>query len=102
MTTKNETSLKSIVNELLSEKQTVRTLNKTTKKAVSLDETAIDSLLNSDVFSVRESKALKMLFSKTKTKSLTEATIKRLDTQVKIISELNKNSSKFKYFFNFL
>ena len=94
MTTKNETSLKSIVNELLSEKQTVRTLNKTTKKAVSLDETAIDSLLNSDVFSVRESKALKMLFSKTKTKSLTEATIKRLDTQVKIISELRDGHVK--------
>lgn len=94
MTTKNETSLKSIVNELLSEKQTVRTLNKTTKKAVSLDETAIDSLLNSDVFSVRESKALKMLFSKTKTKSLTETTIKRLDTQVKIISELRDGHVK--------
>lgn len=94
MTNKNETSLKSIMNELLSQKQTVRTLNKTTKKAVSLDETAIDSLLNSDVFSVRESKALKMLFSKTKTKSLTEATIKRLDKQVKIISELKDGHIK--------
>jgi len=94
MTNKNQTSLKSIVNGLLSEKKMVRTLNKTTKKAISLDETTIGSILNSDVFSVRESKALKMLFRKTRTKSLSEVTIKRLDKQVKIISELRDGHIK--------
>jgi len=94
MTNKNQTSLKSIVSGLLSEKKMGRTLNKITKKAISLDETTIDALLNSDVFSVRESKALKMLFRKTRTKSLSEVTIKRLDKQVKIISELRDGHIK--------
>jgi len=94
MTNKNQTSLKSIMNQLLSEKKMVRTLDKTTNKAISLDETAIDSLLNSDIFTVRESKALKILFGKTKTNSLNEVTIKRLDKQVKIISELKDGHIK--------
>ena len=86
-TIKDTNSLKYLMNEVISEKRMTQKINSNTIKFTSLDESAINSLLNSDVFSVRESKAIRILFSKTKTKTLTESTIKKLDKSVKTIVE---------------
>ena len=71
-TIKDTNSLKYLMNEVISEKRMTQKLNSNTIKFTSLDESVIESLLNSDVFSVRESKAIRILFSKTKTKTLTD------------------------------
>jgi hypothetical protein len=52
-----------------------------------LDESAIKSLLKSDIFTKNESIAVEILFTKTNTKSLTESIVKKLDESVKIIVE---------------
>lgn len=86
-TIKDTNSLKYLMNEVISEKRMTQKINSNTIKFTSLDETAINSLLNSDVFSINESNAVRILFSKTNTKTLTESIIKKLDKSVKTIVE---------------
>jgi hypothetical protein len=86
-TIKDTNSLKYLMNEVISEKRMTQKINSNTIKFTSLDETAINSLLNSDVFSINESNAVRILFSKTNTKTLTESTIKKLDKSVNTIVE---------------
>lgn len=83
---KKSNSLKDLMNEVISEQNLSTRFNTANNKAISLDERAILSLLKSNVFTLNEQKALRVLFSKTKTKSLTETSIKVLDENVNVIS----------------
>lgn len=89
-------SLKYLVNEVISEKKITRRFNYANNVYVSLNETAIFSLLKSNVFTLNEQKALKVLFLKTKTKSLTENTVKILDENVKTISSSSEIELRLK------
>lgn len=80
-------SLKYLMNEVISEKRLTQKINSNTIKFTTLDESAINSLLESDVFTKNESAAMRILFSKTKTKTLSEFVIKKLDKSVKTIVE---------------
>lgn len=82
----NTNSLRQLMNEVISEKNLSNRFNTVNNKTLSLDERAIISLLKSNVFTLNEQKALRVLFSKTKTKSLTETSIKVLDENVNVIS----------------
>jgi hypothetical protein len=84
---KQKQTLKYMMNEIISEKRMSQKLNYQTIKFTSLDESAINSLLRSNIFTKNESSAIRILFSKTKTTSLTEASLNRLDRSVKIIIE---------------
>ena len=84
---KQKQTLKYMMNEIISEKRMSQKLNYQTIKFTSLDESAINSLLKSNIFTKNESSAIRILFSKTKTTSLTEASVNRLDRSVKIIIE---------------
>ena len=66
-TIKDTNSLKYLMNEVMSEKRMAQKINANTIKFTSLDESAINSLLNSSLFTKNESVAMKILFSKTKT-----------------------------------
>ena len=80
-------SLKYLMNEVISEKRLTQKINSNTIKFTTLDESAINSLLESDVFTKNEAAAMRILFSKTKTKTLSEFVIKKLDKSVKTIVE---------------
>jgi hypothetical protein len=80
-------TLKYLMNEVISEKRMSQRFNANTIKFTTLDESAINSLLESDIFTVNEAIAVRILFGKTKTKSLTESIIKKLDKSVKTIVE---------------
>jgi hypothetical protein len=84
---KNTNSLKYLMNEVLSEKRMAQKINANTIRFTTLDESAINSLLESDVFTKNEASAMRILFSKTKTKTLSESVIKKLDKSVKTIVE---------------
>jgi len=84
---KNTNSLKYLMNEVLSEKRMTQKINANTIRFTTLDESAINSLLESDVFTKNEASAMRILFSKTKTKTLSESVIKKLDKSVKTIVE---------------
>lgn len=84
---KQKNTLKYLMNEVISEKRMTQRINANTIKFTSLDEFAINSLLQSDIFTVNEAIAVRILFNKTKTKSLTESTFKKLDKSVKTIVE---------------
>ena len=71
-TIKDTNYLLNLMNEEISQRNTFKRFDKVRNSVVSLDEQAILSLLKSKVFTVNEQKALKVLFSKTKTKSLTQ------------------------------
>ena len=75
------------MNEVLSEKRMAQKINANTIRFTTLDESAINSLLESDVFTKNEASAMRILFSKTKTKTLSESVIKKLDKSVKTIVE---------------
>ena len=75
------------MNEVMSEKRLTQRINTNAIKFTSLDEYAINSLLESGAFTKNESSAVRILFSKTKTKSLTEAIVNKLDKNVKTIIE---------------
>ena len=85
-----------LLNESISEKKSFKRFDTVRNRAVSLDEKAIISLLKSKVFTVNEQKALRVLFAKTKTKTLSESTIKMLDKNVRIISNSNNMDIKLK------
>lgn len=93
---KKSDSLKHLVNEVMSEQNITSRFNTVNSGAVSLDETAITSLLKSNVFTLNEQKAMRILFSKTKTKSLTETTVKLLDENVNIISNSSEIELRLK------
>ena len=84
---KQKQTLKYLMNEVVSEKRLAQRINTNTIKFTTLDESAINSLLGLDIFTVNEAVAVRILFSKTKTKSLTESTIKKLDKSVNTIVE---------------
>jgi len=86
-------SLKYLMNEVMSEKRMAQKINSNTIKFTTLDESAINSLLESDVFTKNESAAMRILFSKTKTKTLSESVIKKLDKSVKTIVESKDGDS---------
>lgn len=83
-------SLRHLMNEVMSETHTNKRFNIISIGAVSLDETSINLLIKSNIFTINEQKALRVLFSKTKTKSLTENTVNLLDQNVKSISNLTE------------
>lgn len=93
---KRKNSLKYLVNEVFSEKTVSKRFNYINMGAVSLDETALSALIQSKVFTVNEQTALRVLFSKTKTNSLTENSVKLLDENVKIISNLSEIELRLK------
>lgn len=80
-------SLKYLMNEVISEKRLAQKINANTIKFTTLDENAINSFLETDVFTKNEASAMRILFSKTKTKSLSESVINKLDKSVKTIVE---------------
>lgn len=84
---KQKQTLKYLMNEVVSEKRLAQRINANTIKFTTLDESAINALLDSDIFTVNEAVAVRILFGKTKTKSLTESTMKKLDKSVKTIVE---------------
>lgn len=75
------------MNEVISEKRLAQKINANTIKFTTLDENAINSFLETDVFTKNEASAMRILFSKTKTKSLSESVINKLDKSVKTIVE---------------
>ena len=89
-------SLRVLMNEVMSENNTFKRFDTVRNKAISLDEQAIFSLLKSKIFTVNEQKALRVLFSKTKTKSLTESSIRSLDRNVRIISNSSEKELRLK------
>lgn len=86
-------SLKYLMNEVVSEKRLVQRINTNSIKFTTLDESAINSLLESNLFTKNESTAMRILFSKTKTKSLTESVVGKLDKSVKTIVESKEGDS---------
>ncbi len=84
---KQKNTLKYLMNEVISEKRWAQRINANTIKFTTLDESTINSVLESEIFTVNEAAAIRILFGKTKTKSLTESTIKKLDRNVKTIVE---------------
>jgi hypothetical protein len=84
---KNVNSLKYLMNEVISEKRLTQNINSNTIKFTTLDESTINSMLESNLFTQNESNAIRILFSKTKTKTLSESVIKKLDKSVKTIVE---------------
>ena len=80
-------SLKYLMNEVISEKRLTQKINANTIKFTTLDESAINSILESNIFTNNEVTAMRILFSKTKTKTLSESVIKKLDKSVKTIVE---------------
>lgn len=97
MATINDTnSLRVLMNEIMSENHTFKRFDTVRNKAISLDEQAIFSLLKSKIFTVNEQKALRVLFSKTKTKSLTESSIRSLDRNVRIVSNSSEKELRLK------
>lgn len=86
-------SLKYLMNEIISEKRLSGKINSNTVKFTSLDETAINSLLESNVFTKNESSAIRILFSKTQTKTLSESVIKKLEKSVNTIVESKEGDS---------
>lgn len=89
-------SLKHLMTEVMSYRYTNKRLNNVSRNAVSLDESTILSILESKVFTINERKALKVLISKTNTKSLTENTVKVLDENVRVISISNELEIRLK------
>ena len=84
------------MNEVMSEKQTIHRINEVKRSAITLDERAINSLIRSRVFTLDEQKAMKILFAKTKTKSLSENSINKLDESVSIITNSNEIDIRLK------
>lgn len=89
-------SLKSLMNEVMSDNKMIKRIDTAKFNAISLDETAINSLLKSKVFTLNEQKIMKVLFSKTKIKTLTENTVNLLDENVKIIVNSNEIDIRLK------
>jgi len=84
---KQKQTLKYLMNEVVSEKRLAQRINANTIKFTTLDESAINSILESNIFTNNEVAAMRILFSKTKTKTLSESVIKKLDKSVKTIIE---------------
>lgn len=84
---KQMNSLKYLMNEVISEKRLSQKINSNTIKFTTLDESAINSLLQSNLFTKNESIAMHILFSKTKTRTLSESIIKKLEKSVNTIIE---------------
>lgn len=96
MESKNKNSLKTIINEVMTEKNVINRINSVTDSVLTIDENTIDSLINSRIFTLNEQKAMKILFSKTKTKSLNENVISELDKNIKFISKSNEMEIRLK------
>lgn len=96
MTPTQKNSLKYLINEITTGKNTISRLDNSLISVISLDENAIKSLLKLKIFTVNEQKALTVLFSKTKTKSLTESTVNLLDENVRVISHSSEIELRLK------
>jgi len=90
---KKSNSLKYLMNEVISEKRLANKIESNSIKFTTIDESVLNSLLESNVFTTNERVAVKILFSKSKTKSLNETTVKRLDKNVKTIIEAKNDDS---------
>ena len=93
---KNTNSLKTIINEVMSEKNILNRLDSVTDNVLSIDETTIDSLIHSRVFTLNEQRAMKILFTKTKTKSLNENVINELDNNIRFITKASEMEIRLK------
>ena len=91
-TRKEINSLKYLMNAVISEKRMGVRLENNTIRFTTIDESAMKSILNSDIFSIEESSALSVLMSKTKTKTINESSIKKLDNIVEKISNAYNNN----------
>lgn len=85
-------SLKYLMNEVISEKRMGARLHSNTIRFTTIDESAMKSILKSGIFSLEESKAIDILMSKTKTKTINESSIKKLDNVVEKISKTYDNN----------
>lgn len=83
-------SLKYLLNEMVNEKKIKLRYENTVNRQVYLDSDSINSMLKSGFFTVNESNALSILFSKTGTSHLNENSIKSLDKTVNTIVETNE------------
>lgn len=84
-------SLKYLMNEVISEKRLEQKINTNSIRFTTLDESVINSLLESSLFTKNEATAMRILFSKTKTKTLSESVIKKLDKNVNTILETKED-----------
>lgn len=91
-TRKEINSLKYLMNAVISEKRMGVRLENNTIRFTTIDESAMKSILNSGIFSIEESSALSVLMSKTKTKTINESSIKKLDNIVEKISNAYNNN----------
>lgn len=89
---KQMNSLKYLMNEVISEKRMGARLHSNTIRFTTIDESAMRSIIKSGIFSIEESKAINVLMSKTKTKTINESSIKKLDNIVERISKTYDNS----------
>jgi hypothetical protein len=87
-----QTSLKYLLNEVVSGKKIKNRQFAESMKYISMNEQDISNILDSGIFTKNESFALNVLFSKTKTSRINETIISKLDRSVKIISESKPNS----------
>ena len=92
MSKKNMGSLKYLMHEVLSERRMNQKIDSSTIRFTSLDEESIRAIINSGVLTLKESKAIDILFSKTKTSVLIESTVSNLDYIVEKIIEINSNN----------
>lgn len=91
-TRKQMNSLKYLMNEVISEKRMSARLQSNTIRFTTIDESAMRSIMKSGIFSIEESKAINVLMSKTKTKTINESSIKKLDNIVERISKTYDNN----------
>ena len=91
-TRKEINSLKYLMNEIISEKRMGARLESNTIRFTTIDESAMKSIMKSGIFSIDESKAINVLMSKTKTKTINESSIKKLDNIVERISKTYDNN----------
>lgn len=84
-------SLKYLMNEIISEKRLEQKIKTNSIRFTTLDESVINSLLESSLFTKNEATAMRILFSKTKTKTLSESVIKKLDKNVNTILETKED-----------
>ena len=90
MKSNQKNSLKHLINEVMSQKNTIQRMDDVRISAITLDETTINALIRSRVFTINEQKAMRILFTKTKTTSLTEGTINELDNNVRFITKASE------------
>jgi hypothetical protein len=86
------TSLKYLLNEVMSEKKISGRVGRQLSIQSNVDEITMNAMLKSGFFTVNESTALNVLFGASNTKSLNESTISTIDGIVnKVVESIDSN-----------